>query len=120
MCLLAISFRSCHPPLILLSGVSYRTYISGILSTVYVVGLLGCLVLGALRGPNVFERSPPDVVETNSLNVTWFGKIDGMERWHQVSAVATHRFPFFFVVLTIGIIMAQPSTSYILLSILHL
>lgn len=60
-------------------------YMPGILSAVYVVGLLVCLVLGTSQGPNVFEKSPPDVVETPSLNVTWYGKIDGMERWHQVS-----------------------------------
>lgn len=65
--------------------------LTGILSAVYVVGLLACLVLGAVRGPNVFERSPPDAVETSSLNVTWYGKIDGMERWHQVSVVESTR-----------------------------
>lgn len=33
----------------------------------------------------MFEKSGRDIVETQSLNVTWYGKIDGMERWHQVS-----------------------------------
>ncbi|CAM9624517.1 unnamed protein product [Ectocarpus sp. 13 AM-2016] len=56
----------------------------GILSAVYVIGLLACLIVGTIKGPNVFERSPPAAVETNNLNVTWYGKIDGMERWHQV------------------------------------
>lgn len=56
------------------------------LSAVYVVGLLACLILGTFQGPNVFEKSPPAAVETTSLNVTWYGKIDGMERWHQVRA----------------------------------
>lgn len=58
---------------------------SGVLSTVYVVGLLACLLVGGWRGPNVFERSDPDLVPTDSLNVTWYGKVEGMERWHQVS-----------------------------------
>lgn len=53
------------------------------MSAVYVVGLIACLVVGK-NGPNVFDRSPPDVVETSSLNVTWYGKIDGMEPMHQV------------------------------------
>lgn len=92
VCLLKTLLCSYHPPILVHSDASYRT-MSGILSAVYVVGLLACLVLGAVRGPNVFERSPPDVVETSSLNVTWYGKIDGMERWHQVSVVATSRFP---------------------------
>ena len=61
--------------------------ISGILSFVYVAGLVVCLVIGSVLGPTVFERSPPDVVETPSLNVTWYGKVDGMERWHQVSGL---------------------------------
>ncbi|CAM9171126.1 unnamed protein product [Sphacelaria rigidula] len=55
----------------------------GILSAVYVVGLLACLLVGR-KGPDVFARSPPDAVETSSLNVTWYGKIDGMEPMHQV------------------------------------
>lgn len=54
------------------------------LSSVYVIGLFTCLVLG-YRGPAVFDRSPPDTVQTESLNVTWYGKIDGMEPMHQVS-----------------------------------
>lgn len=62
----------------------------GILSAVYVLGLLTCLALGTFKGPNVFEKSPPDVVETSSLNVTWYGKIDGMERWHQVRTRVCH------------------------------
>lgn len=57
---------------------------SGILSAVYVLGLLACLVLGSVLGPDVFDRSPPAAVETTSLNVTWSGVISGMERWHQV------------------------------------
>lgn len=57
---------------------------SGILSAVYVLGLLACLVLGKVLGPDVFDRSPPAAVETTSLNVTWSGVISGMERWHQV------------------------------------
>lgn len=56
---------------------------AGILSAVYVFGLVACLALGS-NGPKVFERSPPDVVKTDSLNVTWYGKIDGMEPMHQV------------------------------------
>ena len=48
------------------------------------VGLLVCLLVGVIKGPDVFEKSGRDIVETQSLNVTWYGKIDGMERWHQV------------------------------------
>lgn len=57
----------------------------GILSAVYVVGLFASLLVGTLFGPDVFERSPPAAVETNSLNVTWYGAVNGMERYHQVS-----------------------------------
>lgn len=60
-------------------------FASGILSAVYVVGLLACLLVGTLFGPDVFERSPPAAVETNSLNVTWYGAVNGMERYHQVN-----------------------------------
>lgn len=64
---------------------------SGILSAVYVIGLLACLIVGTIKGPNVFEKSPPAAVETNNLNVTWYGKIDGMERWHQVGQATFSR-----------------------------
>lgn len=63
----------------------------GMLSATYVLGLLACLVIGTIKGPDVFERSPPAVVETNSLNVTWYGKIDLMERWHQASTTVSGR-----------------------------
>lgn len=57
----------------------------GILSAVYVVGLVVCLLIGFLSGPDVFEKSPPSAVETNTLNVTWYGAVNGMERYHQVN-----------------------------------
>lgn len=67
----------------------------------YVVGLLACLLVGR-KGPNVFARSPPDAVETSSLNVTWYGKIDGMEPMHQVGDL---RFEFFLS-------SSEPSSSH--------
>lgn len=60
---------------------------AGVLSLVYVVGLALCLLLGTHLGPKVFQRYPelePEIIRTRSLEMTWYGKIDRMERWHQV------------------------------------
>lgn len=60
----------------------------GVLGAVYLVGLMACLLIGSREGPKVFDHSPPDVIDTPSLdNVTWYGKVDGMKRWHQVRTV---------------------------------
>lgn len=78
--------RPCclQPTAVSLSCPIFYRFASGILSAVYVAGLVACLVVGTLFGPDVFERSPPAAVETNSLNVTWYGAVNGMERYHQV------------------------------------
>lgn len=60
---------------------------AGILSAVYVLGLIACLALGIARGPDVFEKYPagePETIDTRTLDITWAGQVDGMQRMHQV------------------------------------